>query len=51
VDVLLQAASVPDWSFFQGPVYFDDATLDIVIPEAGLGIGLLMSLAALIWRR
>jgi len=50
VDLVLQAASGPDWSYFQGPVYFDDADLVVVVPEAGLGLGLLAA-GALAWRR
>jgi len=51
VDMVLQAASSPTGSYFQGQVYFDDADLTVAIPEIGLGIGLLLGLAAVQRRR
>ncbi|GEM_PF-2063629 len=50
VDLVLQAASGPDWTYFQGQAFFDDAALTVVIPETGLGLGLLVGWA-LAWRR
>jgi len=40
IDISLQAASVPDWSYCQTPVYFDDASLDAIIPEPCLILSL-----------
>jgi hypothetical protein len=50
VDVFLQAASEP-WSAFQGPVYFDDADLTVIVPEAGVGMALLLGAAVACRRR
>jgi len=41
VDMVLQAASSPTGSYFQGQLYFDDVELTVVIPEMTLGVGLL----------
>jgi hypothetical protein len=46
----LQAASEP-WSAFQGPVYFDDADLTVIVPEAGVGMALLLGAAVACRRR
>jgi len=50
VDMVLQAASSPAWSDFQGQVFFDDADMTIVIPEAALGSALLVG-GLLAWHR
>ncbi len=41
IDLVLQAASLPDWTYFQGAVYFDDAVLEAAVggvPPIPLGI-------------
>ncbi|MCX7003766.1 MAG: hypothetical protein NTV22_10905, partial [bacterium] len=50
VDIVLQAASVPNWTYFQGQAYFDDANVTVVIPEVSCGLVLLAGWA-MVWRR
>ncbi len=41
IEILLQCAAVPDWTYCQTPVYFDNASLEVVIPEPGMVLSLL----------
>jgi hypothetical protein len=50
LDMVLQAASTPTGTYFQGQVYFDDAELSVVIPEAPVTLGLLLA-GTVAWRR
>ena len=36
IEILLQCAADPDWTYCQTPVFFDNASLDVVIPEPGI---------------
>ncbi len=47
IEISLQCAAVPDWTYCQTPVYFDNASLEVVIPEPGMVLSLLSLL--LLW--